>query len=95
MTLFNGPFYVEDWTIDLGQTLKRNDYYWESDDITLEEVSIRVVTDADNTALVNLYLNGEIDRVQLKGENIALYKERNDVTFFDSSLMAYITFNLK
>ncbi len=94
-TLYSGPFYVSDWRKDLQQVLIKNPFYWEADQVSLEKITVRVVPNADNNTIVNLYLNGEIDRVDLKGENIELYKNRDDVVKFDSSLVAYFTFNLK
>lgn len=70
--LFNGAFVLEDWKHGEGWTLKKNEDYFNADDITLDEVDFKVVKDP-NTEL-KLYENGEIDHTELKGENVAKYE---------------------
>lgn len=74
--LFNGAFVLEDWKHGEGWTLKKNEDYFNADDITLDEVDFKVVKDP-NTEL-KLYENGEIDHTELKGENVAKYEDDDE-----------------
>lgn len=71
--LYSGPFVMDEWQHGEGWTLKKNEDYFDKDDIKLDEVDFKVVKDP-NTEL-KLYENGEIDHVELKGENVAKYKD--------------------
>lgn len=74
--LFNGAFVLDDWKHGEGWTLKKNEDYFNADDITLDEVDFKVVKDP-NTEL-KLYENGEIDHTELKGENVAKYEDDDE-----------------
>lgn len=76
--LFNGAFVMDDWKHGEGWTLKKNEDYFNADDITLEEVDFKVVKDP-NTEL-KLYENGEIDHTELKGENVEKYQDDEEFT---------------
>lgn len=41
--LANGPFYVSEWNHGQGWQFKKNESYWNADEVTLEEVNVSVV----------------------------------------------------
>ncbi|HLR01267.1 MAG TPA: peptide ABC transporter substrate-binding protein [Virgibacillus sp.] len=71
--LYNGAFVLDEWNHGEGWTLKKNEDYFNADEVNIEEVDFQVVKDT-KTAL-KLYENGEIDRVQLRAEDVEKYQD--------------------
>lgn len=48
--VFNGPFIIADRVLDNSMTLKKNEKYWDADNITLTQVNLRVVSESATQA---------------------------------------------
>ncbi len=62
--LSNGPFVLETWVHSARVELTKNQDYWNSDDIRLDEIDFGYIT-ADNRSLFNLYKNQELAALRL------------------------------
>ena len=41
--VYNGPFYISDRVLENNMTLKKNEKYWNADEVTLTQINLRVV----------------------------------------------------
>ena len=48
--VFNGPFYISDRVLENNMTLKKNEKYWNADEITLTQINLRVVDESSTKA---------------------------------------------
>src|SRR5215210_4937168 len=73
--LYNGPFIMTQGAEGGGSTavFKKNDKYWDKENVALKTVNGRIVKDND-TAL-NLYEGGELDRTALVGDKVKQYTD--------------------
>lgn len=60
----NGPFKLVSWTHNASLVMKKNDLYWDSKDIKLNEVDVGYIT-SDTRSLFNLYKSGDIAALAL------------------------------
>lgn len=74
--LYNGAYVLDEWNHGEGWTMKKNEDYFNADDITMEEAQFQVVKDP-KTAL-KLYEDNEIDVVELKGEDVESYRDHEE-----------------
>ncbi len=66
----NGPFVLAEWRLHDRIVLKKNPFYWNAENVALEEIHILAVDDAE-TALKK-YLNGEVDWIrEVPGPKVA------------------------
>ncbi|MBQ9166453.1 MAG: peptide ABC transporter substrate-binding protein, partial [Oscillospiraceae bacterium] len=73
-TIFNGQYQLTDW--EIGGTylkLEKNPTYYAADEVTTDVLEYRVIT--DEAQLVMAWENGEIDEIELTGDNVELYKD--------------------
>src|SRR5699024_3968053 len=87
----NGPFYISDWKHGQGWQFKKNEDYWNADEVTLEEVNVTVVKE-ESTA-VNLYESGEIDLVELSAAFIDKYQDDENYTTENTAMIRFLRFN--
>lgn len=66
--LSNGPFKLDRWVHSASMALTRNPHYWNSEDVSLNQVDIGYIT-ADTRSLLNLFKSGELAALRLD-ENI-------------------------
>lgn len=59
LTSSNGPFILENWNHNHKLTLRKNPYYWDYKQVSLEEIEINIIP--DETTALNLYETGDID----------------------------------
>jgi len=69
--VYNGPYVVDSWKTDDNWVLKKNDQYWNKDNVTLDTVEVKVIKDA-NTRL-QLFEAGDLDRTGVPPEQILKY----------------------
>lgn len=69
--IYCGPFVCTYFDLAVGATLKKNPDYWDAENVKLDGVEFKVITDA--AAALNAYEAGEIDRVNLTTTDILLY----------------------
>lgn len=89
--LANGPFYVSEWTHGQGWQFKKNEDYWNADEVILEEVNVNVVKE-ESTA-VNLYESGDIDLVEISAAFIDNYSADENFTTEETAMIRFLRFN--
>ncbi len=57
--VFNGPFLIDTWKHDQTISLKKNQLYWDSQNVSLDRIEIMVVTDP--ATAFQLFEKGELD----------------------------------
>ncbi|QFF98243.1 peptide ABC transporter substrate-binding protein [Psychrobacillus glaciei] len=90
--LYNGPFTLADWD-GTGLTWKylKNDQYWDKDTVKLTEINVDVVKEVPTA--VNLYTNGEKDRVGLSGDYASQYADDPEVVNQPDTAVYYFKYN--
>ncbi len=90
--LYNGPFALKNWDgTGLSWQLVKNDQYWDADTVKLTEINYDVVK--ETATGVNLYTQGQKDRVGLNGEYAMQYADDAElVTELDQSVF-YFKYN--
>ena len=93
--LYNGPFIMTQGEEGGGGTavFKKNDKYWDKDNVALKTVNGRIVKDND-TAL-NLYEGGELDRTALVGDKVKQFTDSPDFSQFPLPSTQYGRLNQK
>lgn len=89
----NGPFFLDTWNHDQGWTLTKNEDYWDSDNVSLDEVDYKVAKDSSTE--INLYETGEIDVANLTSEFVDMFAEDAAYTTFINYEMYFVRFNLQ
>ena len=76
--LYNGPYTMTAGTAGGGQTvvLKKNDRYWDKDNVAVETINGRIVK--ENDTAINLYEGGELDLTFLEGNKVQQYEDGPD-----------------
>jgi len=70
--LYCGPFKATSMDVSVGVTMEKNPDYWDAENVKLDGVDIKVIT--DSSAALNAYEAGEIDRVNLASTDVMLYQ---------------------
>jgi len=91
--LYDGPFTLSEWKHAESFTLTKNDNYWDKDTVKLSEIKYNVVK--DTSAAVNLYENGDIDKVILDSEFVDKYKDDPDYQTQLDARLVFFRFNEK
>lgn len=65
--LFNGPFQMTSWTHSASLELKKNDLYWDKENVNLDEIDFGYIT-SDTRSLLNLYKSEELAALRLNEE---------------------------
>lgn len=89
--LYNGPYTLTEFNSTKGVTFKKNDRYWNADNVDIQTVEAVIVTEQDT--IVNLYEGGDLDVAGLSAEYVDEYRdspEFNTQTFFATF---YLTWN--
>ena len=92
----NGPFKITSWTHNSEITLVKNDKYWDADNVTLDEVTVKIIADANTS--VNAFANGEMDYVSTTTvEWVERFNNTEGVVpvSYPSSTLTYSFFNTK
>lgn len=69
--VYNGPFYISSFTPENAMTWTKNEYYWDAENVSLDEVNWYCISEATTAAL--MFDNGELDAFSASGEYIAKY----------------------
>lgn len=89
----NGPFYIDSWKHNDVIVFKKNPYYWNKDNIAIDQVNVYVIP--DESTQVNLFLNGEIDIVDFSYQRLsALTNAGNEALTYNNGRSAYLYYNL-
>lgn len=90
----NGPFKFKEWAHDDQIVLEKNENYWDKDNIKLEEITFKMISDTNTT--LNEYENGTIDMIGLTGEQAKnLDKDGKNVLNYADGSVWYFEFNHK
>jgi ABC-type oligopeptide transport system substrate-binding subunit len=92
-TLYNGPFTLSKWVIGYEYEYAKNPMYWDASQVKVDRINFRIIKDV--ATAVNLYENGDIDRVlSLSQEFVDKFKD--DPNFFQEgeTSLFYIEFNI-
>lgn len=92
-TLYNGPFTMDTWKMDDIIVLKKNNNYWDKDNVKLNGVNFKVVKDSN--AALNLYETDQVDMVGLSAENVDKYKDSNEFMTTKKASVYFLMFNDK
>ena len=89
----NGPFYLAEYVPEQYFVLKKNDKYWDADNIKLEQITYRFFDDQQSMA--NAYETGEVDvATALQASVMELYEGKEDLVITDTIATRYIYPNL-
>lgn len=92
--IYNGPFKLTSWDgTGLSWKYEKNDTYWDKKSVKLDKINVDVVKEV-STAL-NLYDNGQIDRIGLSGEYVQTRQDDPDIKKLPTSYSFYFKFNQK
>ncbi|MFS7422387.1 peptide ABC transporter substrate-binding protein [Carnobacterium maltaromaticum] len=90
--VYNGPFKLGAWDgTGLSWEYDKNDTYWDKDTVKLDKINVDVVKET-STAL-NLYDDGQIDRMVLTGEYVQTRQDDPDLKKFPTSSVFFLKFN--
>ncbi len=92
-SLSNGPYYVDSWETDNVVVLKKNSYYWNADNISIDQVNVYIIP--DESTQVNMFLNGELDIVDFSAERLSTIENAcYDVQTYNNGRTAYLYYNM-
>lgn len=92
-SLSNGPFYIDSWAHDDKIVLKKNPYYWNKDNIDIDQVNVYIIPDQGTQ--VNMFLNGELDVVDFSAERqSAIESAGYEILTYNNGRSAYLQYNL-
>ncbi|SHH32443.1 peptide ABC transporter substrate-binding protein [Sporanaerobacter acetigenes] len=89
--IYSGPFIVSEWEHEQKLVLKKNENYWDAENVKLEEVRGDMITDS-NTA-INLYETGELDITGVPPEFLDNYKDTEEFINLAEATTWYIQYN--
>lgn len=75
--VYNGPFTLTSWKTEDQYVMTKNSNYWNAKDIKLNTINTKVVKEMGTD--VNLYEDGQIDRVLLDSEYVDKYKDSKEI----------------
>lgn len=91
--IYNGPFVLSEWKHEQEFKLKRNDTYWDKNNVKLKEINFHIVK--DTATAVNLYETNSIDRTPINSSFVDKYKGKRDFHTTKDSAIAMLRFNQK
>ena len=93
--LYNGPFYLSEWTHGAKMKMLKNDTYWDKSEILLNEINVGYIT-SDNRTRLNLFRDDSIALARLGAETVkdAAAQSLRLRTFLSGG-MAYLRFNME
>ncbi len=91
--LSNGPYYVDSWETDNIVVLKKNPYYWNADNIAIDQVNVYVIP--DEGAQVNMFINGELDIVDFSAQRLSTIQSAGyEALSYNNGRSAYLKYNM-
>jgi oligopeptide transport system substrate-binding protein len=91
--LYNGPFVLNEWKHNEGWQYKKNDNYWDKDNVKLDEINVKIVKDVATS--VNLYETGQTDITGLSMEYVDQYKDHEDLYTRGEASVFFLRLNQK
>ena len=91
-SISNGPFYIDSWEHDNLLVFKKNPYYWNKDNIAIDQVNVYVIP--DQATQVNLFLNGQIDVVDFAYQRLSAIEGAGyEALTYNNGRTAYLNYN--
>ncbi|MBR3469335.1 MAG: peptide ABC transporter substrate-binding protein [Lachnospiraceae bacterium] len=91
-SISNGPFYVDSWEHDNLLIFKKNPYYWNKDNIKINQVNVYVIP--NQATQVNLFLNGELDVVDFAYQRQSAIEAAGFASqVYNNGRTAYLNYN--
>lgn len=75
-TLYNGPYVVSEWNHGSGFVMKKNENYWDKENVKTDTIDVRIIK--DTATAVNLYETGKLDQATLSSDFVAKYENSNE-----------------
>jgi len=96
--VFSGPFVISDRVLENSMTLKKNDQYWDAENITLETVNLKVV--AEDSTMAQLMESKQMDLwIPEDMEYVTLWEDKVtngdlNLTVFTDPSVTYISIDM-
>lgn len=89
--VFNGPFVLSRWEHDQGFQYRKNEEYWDKNNVYLTEVNVKIVP--DSTQAMSLYTSGQVDVAPLDDELVEVFKNNKEYLPVTRGITYFIIFN--
>lgn len=89
--VYSGPFVISEWEHEQKLVMKKNEKYWDAENVKLEEINGDMIKE-DNTA-INLYETGELDVTKVAPEFLDNYKDSDEFKNLAEATTWYIQYN--
>lgn len=89
--LYCGPFKITEFDLATGVKMVKNPDYWDAANVKLDAVEFRVIK--EQSAALNAYEAGEIDRVSLNAQDIPAFKSRPELSTYSDFRNNFLQFN--
>jgi oligopeptide transport system substrate-binding protein len=90
--VYNGPFVLSRWEHDQGFQYRKNDQYWDKDNVYLTEVNVKIVP--DSTQAMSLYTSGQVDVTPLSNDLVQIFKNNKEYLPVTRGISYFIIFNM-
>lgn len=91
-SISNGPFYIDSWEHDNLLVFKKNEYYWNKDNIAIDQVNVYIIP--DQATQVNLFLNGQLDVVDFAYQRLSAIEGAGyEAKTYNNGRTAYLNYN--
>lgn len=70
--LYNGGYYISNWEMDKLVVLKKNEHYWDKDNITIKELNFQMV--GDEITGLEMFQRGELTSCKVTAEQLKALK---------------------
>lgn len=89
--LVNGPFKLTSWNQGSGYELRKNENYYDADNIKIDGINVQIVKDAQSGVVA--FEQGDLDVVKLSGELVERYKDSEDFVNVAKGYMWFLSPN--
>ena len=89
--IYCGPFVATSIDVGVGVTLVKNPTYWDAENVALDGIDYKVITDA--SAALNAYEAGAIDRVNLTSIDVVIYNTSDEFHTWSDFRNYYMQFD--
>jgi oligopeptide transport system substrate-binding protein len=89
--LYCGPFKITEFDLAAGVKMVKNPDYWDAANVKLDTAEFRVIK--EQSAALNAYEAGEIDRVNLTAQDIPTFRNSPELITYSDFRNNYLQFN--
>lgn len=89
--VYSGPFVISEWEHEQKLNLKKNEKYWDAENVKLEEIHGDMIT--ENNTAINLYETGDLDVTGVAPEFLDNYKDSEEFENLAEATTWYIQYN--